>query len=318
MLEGLPPNGAAHVVRLSCDEATARAVVEMIFETFEPNEAAASAFEKDPNAPVWQTQDWEVEIYLARAPDEAHMRAMVALAAGEAMAEKLTFGLVSERDWVETSLAGLEPVRAGRFVVHGAHSRERLRANDIGLEIEAALAFGTGHHGTTRGCLLWLDQILKERRPARILDVGTGTGVLALAAAKALHIPVESGDIDPIAVEAARANARLNGAGPWLRPVVAIGARHATLQTRAPYDLIFANILAKPLRMLAPSLARLAHHDSDFVLSGLLAGDVAGVLNAWRAQNFYLAGRIDLDGWAALRLRRGGKWSRPGRTFRRR
>jgi ribosomal protein L11 methyltransferase len=112
-------------------------------------------------------------------------------------------------------------VRAGRFLVHGSHDRDRVPPEAIGIEIEAALAFGTGHHGTTRGCLLMLDAVLKERRPQRVLDVGTGTGVLALAAARYLHKPIAAGDIDYIAVEAAASNARLNGARPWLRPVVA-------------------------------------------------------------------------------------------------
>ena len=306
MLEGLPPNNAAHVMRLRCDEARARAVADIIVETFDAAEAAAGAFEEAPNTPVWSATPWIVEIYFARAPDEAAMRALIALAADADLAAQAEFSILGEQDWVEASLEGLTPVRAGRFIVHGRHDRGRARSNDIALEIQAALAFGTGHHGTTRGCLLALDDILKRRRPRRILDVGTGTGVLALAAARALRRPVAAGDIDAVCVATARANARLNGACPWVRPVIAAGARHPQLQAAAPRDLIFANILARPLRLLAPQLARLTAPAGELVLSGLLSGDVPGVLSAYRAQGFALAQRRDLEGWATLRLRRGG------------
>jgi ribosomal protein L11 methyltransferase len=183
-------------------------------------------------------------------------------------------------------------VRAGRLVVHGSHDRGKLRANDIGVEIEAALAFGTGHHGTTLGCLRMLDSILKRRRPQRVLDVGSGTGVLAIAAARLLRQTVACGDIDPVAVETARANARANAAGAFVRPVVAPGLRHPALVGQ--YDL------------LAPSIAGAAAGGAELVLSGLLARDVPGVLAAYRGQGFALARRYDIDGWATLLLRRGG------------
>ncbi|MDE2017009.1 MAG: 50S ribosomal protein L11 methyltransferase, partial [Hyphomicrobiales bacterium] len=210
-------------------------------------------------------------------------------------------------DWVARSLEGLAPVRAGRFLVHGGHDRDRVAANDVAVEIEAGLAFGTGHHGTTRGCLLLLDDELKRRRLRRILDVGTGAGTLAIAAARRLKIPVAAGDLDPVAVATAADNARLNGVATLVRPVVARGARHGALRAGAPYDAILANILAKPLRGLAPELASLLGRRGALFLSGLLARDVPGVLDAYRAQGLYLTRRIDLDGWAALRLTRGGR-----------
>jgi ribosomal protein L11 methyltransferase len=298
MLEGLPPNGASHVLRLSTDERRARAVADIIVETFDPTETAAAAFEVD-DGPVWS-----VEVYFADAPDAAEIRALIEAVSDADTAARAEFFEIAKEDWVQKSLAGLEPVRAGRVVVHGSHDRVRLKPNDIGVEIEAALAFGTGHHGTTLGCLRALDRITKRRRPRRVLDVGTGTGVLAIAAAKLLRQSVASGDIDPVAVETARANASANGAVAWVRPVVAVGLRHAEMA--GTYDLILANIRAKPLRLLAPSIARAAAPGAELVLSGLLLRDVPGVLSAYRAQGFALAEQRNIEGWATLVLRRGG------------
>lgn len=311
MLEGLPPNNASHLLRLVCDEATARAIADIMIESFDPAEAASSAFELEPNTHDWKSGDWIVEVYFGDAPDEDWVRELVQMAAGDDAAKAVGFSRIEARDWIASSLEGLAPVRAGRFLVHGSHDRDKVRSNDIGLEIEAALAFGTGHHGTTHGCLKMLDAILKTRRPRSVLDVGTGTGVLALAAAKALKMPVVAGDIDPISVEAARSNAVLNGAAPWLFPVVAKGTDHPVIQGGGPYDLIFANILAKPLRLLAPSIANVASRDADIVLSGLLVRDVPGVLSAYKAQGLRLTKRIVLDGWATLLMRRGGAADRP-------
>ena len=303
MLEGLPPNNAAHVMRLMSDEKHARAVADLIVESFEPAEAASAAFETEEPHPGGG-KAWLVEAYFGFEPDEDAIRALVALAADEETAASAVFALTEKRDWVANALAGLAPVRAGRFLVHGAHDRERVRANDIGIEIEAGLAFGTGHHGTTRGCLLLLDRLMKRRRPVHVLDVGCGAGVLAIAAAKALRRKVWLGDIDPVAVEVANANARLNGVSQHCRAIVSRGVENRALREGAPYDLVFANILAKPLRLLAPSLASVISRNGDAIVSGLLLADVPGVLSSWRAQGFYLAERIDLEGWASLRLRR--------------
>jgi len=299
MLEGLPPNGASHVLRLVADERRARAIADIIVETFDPATTAAAAFEEPDGT------SWAVEVYFAIEPDAARIRALIATVADEATAARAAFSQIARQDWVENALAGLKPVRAGRVLVHGSHDRAKAAASDIGVEIEAALAFGTGHHGTTLGCLLALDRIARRRRPRRILDVGTGTGVLAIASARLFHGKVACGDIDRIAVETARANALANHAGGYVRPVLAAGVRGPSF-TGARYDLIFANILAKPLRLLAPSLAGVAAPGAELVLSGLLARDVAGVLTAYRAQGFALAERRDIDGWATLVLRRGG------------
>jgi ribosomal protein L11 methyltransferase len=286
MLEGLPPNNAAHKLSLISDERRARAVADLLAESFEPGEAASTAFETGEAWPGGG-RAWLMEAYFGWEPDEEAMRALIAAASDEETARSATFGLTEKRDWVANSLADLKPVRAGRFLVHGAHDRARVGANDVGVEIEAGLAFGTGHHGTTRGCLLHFDRLDRAR-----------------AAAKVLKRKIWLGDIDPIAVEVAKANARLNGVGALCRAVVSRGVEARALREGAPYDLVFANILAKPLRLMAPSLAAVIGAGGEAIVSGLLLADVAGVLASWRAQGFTLAERIDLEGWASLRLRR--------------
>src|SRR5208283_5388468 len=201
----------------------------LIAESFEPGEAASTAFE---TADLWPGggQAWLMEAYFGFEPDEEEVRALIAAASDEETARSATFGLTEKRGWVESALAGLKPVRAGRFLVHGAHDRARVGANDVGVEIEAGLAFGTGHHGTTRGCLLHFDRLLKRRRARRVLDVGCGAGVLAIAAAKVLRRKAWLGDIDPIAVAVANGNARLNGVGSLCRAIVSRGVEARALR----------------------------------------------------------------------------------------
>ena len=306
MLEGLHPNRPTHVMRLHADEASARAMTDLLGEVFDPAETAVAAFETGDGT------SWLLEAYFAREPDEAAVRDLVRPLVGDA-ADAAVFETIAEKDWVKSSLEGLKPVRAGRFLVHGAHDRAAVRVNDLAVEIEAALAFGTGHHGTTQGCLIAFARALRRRRPGQVLDVGTGTGILALAAAKALKRTVVAGDIDPVAVATARENARLNGVAPRLRLYVAPGVRHALADRPKRFDLVFANILAGPLRRLAPSLARVLAPGGTLILSGLLPRDVPGVLSAYAAQDLRLERRLDVEGWVALILRRGGSSRRPAR-----
>jgi ribosomal protein L11 methyltransferase len=308
MLEGLHPNRPTHVFRITTDERSARAMTELIGEIFDPAETAVAAFETEEDGP------WLLEAYFAREPDEAAIRNLVRPVVG-AEADKGVFLPLEQQDWVKASLEGLNPVRAGRVLVHGSHDREHVRPNDVAIEIEAALAFGTGHHGTTKGCLLAFVDELKMRTPRRVLDVGTGTGILAFAAAKILKRPIVAGDIDPEAVRVARENARLNGIGSFMKLYVGPGVRHELADRPEHFDLVFANILAKPLRILAPSLSRVATRDGTLILSGLLIKDVAGVLSAYAAQGWQLQRRYDLEGWVALVLKRGGAHPRPRREF---
>jgi ribosomal protein L11 methyltransferase len=309
MREGLVPSSPTHVMRLATDMATATRLATQLGEMLDADENAVAAFESADET------HWLVEAFFSTPPDEAAIRDLVRLALpgsrGEAAATSATFDTLQAKDWIAASLDGLKPVRAGRFLIHGSHDRPAVQPNDIAIEIEAALAFGTGHHGTTRGCLVLFDRELKRFPPRRVLDVGTGTGVLAIAAARALKLRVAAGDIDPVSTWTARRNAIDNSAGAYVRPVTAAGLEHPDLRKGAPYDLIFANILAKPLRLLAPSLARAANHDGRLILSGLLHRDVPGVLSAYAAQGFRLMERVDLDGWAALLLKRKGAAAKP-------
>ena len=282
------------MARLACDEPTARRIAALVAESLD--DAVCSAFEADGG--------YVAELHFRQPPDRAALAALVSAAAGEAAAAALTFTRIAERDWVALSLTGLTPVTAGRFTIHGAHDRARIKANVIGIEIEAGLAFGTGHHGSTRGCLLALDWILKSHRPFRILDIGTGTGVLAIAAAKALRAPVLASDIDPRAVAVARANVRHNRAITiTVVQAATLDARH--YRERAPFDLVLANILIGPLQRMATPMARLAAPRVRVVLSGLLTSHANAALAAYRAQGFALERRMVLEDWATLVLRRG-------------
>jgi ribosomal protein L11 methyltransferase len=251
---------------------------------------------------------WQVALHFRSAPNEDAVRAAVGAAAGTKAAASLRFARVKATNWIAKSLADLAPVTVGRFVVHGAHDRARVASNRIGIEIEAALAFGTGHHGTTRACLLALDRIGKalsgrRRWNLRVLDLGTGSGVLAIAAARALHARVTATDIDAEAVRAARANARFNRAGAMVDIAQADGVTGA-LRARAPFDLVFANILLGPLLRLAAPLTRLAAPGARIVLSGITPAQANAVIAAYRP--LALERRIALDGWITLVFVRHG------------
>jgi ribosomal protein L11 methyltransferase len=283
--------GNTTVARLVCDEKTAKRLADVLSEGLDAAETAVAAFEGLDGR-------WNVEIHFEVPPDEGAVRQLVEQVTSAVPA----FETIEAKDWVAASLADLKPVAAGRFAVHGAHDRAKLASNRVGIEIEAALAFGTGHHGTTRGCLLALDHLLKARRPRRILDIGTGTGVLAIAAAKALHVPVLASDIDPEAVRIAHENARLNGCGALVECVRAAGLSAARFRARAPFDLVFANILLGPLTRLARPMRRVLAPDARVVLSGLLSAQENAALAAYRPHGLNLVRRIPLGEWVTLVL----------------
>ena len=291
---------ATIVARLAADEATARRMADALAENLDPEHVAASVFEDGAV--------WVVEIHAA---DEARIRALIETALGPRHVAAFTLQPLAARDWVRSSLEGLSPVEVGRFIVHGAHDRGRVAPNRIGIEIEAALAFGTGHHGTTRGCLVAFADLARRRSPRRLLDVGTGSGVLAIAAALSLRRPVLASDIDVIAVAAAARNARRNRAGSLVEPLHAPDLAARRFREHAPYDLIFANILLAPLRRLARPLAQLLVPGGRVILSGLLPSHAMAALSAYRMQGLALERRRDLDGWTTLVLCRPSRRPRP-------
>jgi ribosomal protein L11 methylase PrmA len=377
----------SYLARLSTDAATAQRIMDALAETLDTEEAAAALVAETDGR-------WAVELTFSCEPDATAVRDLVARAAGRKLADELAFSSVPACDWVKASLAGLPPVTAGRFVVHGAHDRDKVAPNRIAIEIEAALAFGTGHHATTRGCLMALEAVAKRRkqrparnlrrkvvatrvplpppplekgrspssafgrarrvgihtwserdphpvrfadrpplfkgrwskwhrlvlnegqnahmrlgdglataaspRPANILDIGTGSGVLAIAAARTLRSPVLASDIDRTAISAARDNVRRNGAAALVDVVRAAGLAAPRIRARAPYDLVLANILLAPLKQLAAPMARVLRGGGRVVLSGLLTSQANAALAAYRAHGLTLERRIGLDGWTTL------------------
>jgi len=278
-------------------EHAAKGVVDALSEIFFEGQAAIAAFERPDGR-------WDVTVHFAEPPDQRLVRELVANAAGRDIAEGIVFDTVEAKDWVKASLEDLVPVPAGRFIVHGQHDRDRIAPNKIGIEIEAALAFGTGHHGTTRGCLLLLDHVLKAWRPRRVLDLGTGTGVLAIAAARALHEKVLASDIDPPSVQVARENARLNVAGHLVQAIRATGFSAPQFVAAAPFDLVLANILANPLRQLAAPMARHLAPSALVILSGLLTPQAPSVIAAYRARGLVPVRHLRIEGWSSLLLRK--------------
>ena len=277
------------------DEQTAKRVADLLTENFFEGEAAIAAFEGP-------TGRWDITVHFAQAPDEKTIRELVTMAAGEEVARSISFETVEARDWVKATLAELVPVHAGRFVVHGRHDRAKVAPNKVAIEIEAALAFGTGHHGTTRGCLLLLDEVMKAHRPRRVLDLGTGTGVLAIAAAKALRARILASDIDPLSVRLAGQNARLNGAGDLVETITAGGFCAPQFQRRAPFDLVLANILANPLRQMATPMSRHLASGGLVILSGLLTTQASAVIASYRARGLVVRRHIRIEGWSSLLL----------------
>lgn len=269
-------------------------------------EQAEAALEVEPTGSgVFEIEDgsdrWEVGLYFTEAPDEVTL-ALLAAAAG---APPFAVSEVPETDWVAHVRRELSPVVAGRFFVHGAHDADKLPEGAEPLLIEAAMAFGTGHHGTTKGCLEALERLAADgAAPVRIADIGCGTGVLAMAAARLWPHVVLAGDSDPIAVDTAAANVIANGLDGRVECVLATGFSHPLLEQAGPYDLVLANILMQPLIELAPEMAARIAPGGHTVLSGILVPQAEAVAAAYEAEGFTLARRDDLGEWSTLVMQR--------------
>lgn len=270
-------------------------------------EAAAAAIDADPMLEgatysiLEEDEDhgvWRIDAFPTTAEEADGLVAALA----EYPKLKTVVEKLADADWLAMALSGLPPVRAGRFFVFGAHDKGRAPTNTVNLRIEAGAAFGTGHHGTTVGCLVAYDDLIKSRRFPRVLDVGAGTGVLAIAAARTGSKTAVGTDIDEPSVRISRENAKLNKANA--RFVHASGLGHQRVRQDAPYDLVFANILAPPLVALSQDIKLALKPGGYAILSGLLRTQERRVLAAYLSKGFRLHRRIHRDAWATLVLRR--------------
>jgi ribosomal protein L11 methyltransferase len=268
-----------------------------VLEILDALAEAVSAFETAPDA-------WRIET-CSRAPlatPELTARLLLAAAASGGELVAVDERPLPERDWLAENRLAFPPLRVGRFFIHGSHHRGGAPAGAIGIAVDAAAAFGTGEHPSTRGCLLALDGLARRRRFRRSLDIGTGTGILAIAAAKRLHRPVVAGDVDGTAVDIARHNTAVNGVSRLVRVAQRPGYRGRALKGHR-YDLVFGNILAGPLALMAADLARHLAPGGRAILSGLLTRQEPTVLAPHRGVGIVLERRILVDGWSTLVLR---------------
>ncbi|QXI65051.1 Ribosomal protein L11 methyltransferase [Paracoccus marcusii] len=283
-LTHLPGREAAEDLALACEDLTPEPVGTGVFEIEDGSER------------------WEVGAYFTEAPDEIAL-AILAAAYG---AQPFAVSELPDVDWVAHVKRELTPVRAGRFFVHGSHDVDQIPDGVEALWIEAAMAFGTGHHNTTKCCLEALDRLATDGfKATRIADIGCGTAVLAMAAARLWHVTVLASDIDPVAVDTAAANVIANGLDGRVECVEAAGFDHPMLERAAPYDLVLANILKQPLIDLAPDMARQVAKDGRIVMSGILTTQADEVTAAYQAVGFAPDRRDDMGDWTTLVMIRG-------------
>lgn len=278
-------------------EPLAKAIATRMEFAFEDEGYPVAAFEEDE-----RTASWAVSVYVPEDEATEITARMEQLMEADGLRAPIEVEPLGDTDWVARSLEGLPAIRAGRFMVAGSHEADRIRPNQTGIVIDAGQAFGTGHHGTTRACLEMLDACLRQRRFHKVLDLGTGSGVLAIAAAKSMPVHVLASDIDPVSVAVARANARFNGVAPGVETLVAGGLSHRRFAEAGPFDLVLANILAGPLAHLARDLTRCLAPGATVILSGLLPHQRARVAAAYRRHGFVLRHSHCVEGWLALVL----------------
>jgi ribosomal protein L11 methyltransferase len=277
-------------------EDAARALSEAM-ERMTPEPTGVGVFEIEDGSGLWEVGGYFLE------PPDGVMLEVLAMAFG---AKPFALSELPEIDWVAKVRRELAPVDAGRFFVYGSHDAEKVPSGRVPLQIEATVAFGTGHHGTTLGCLLAFDRLLTAgERPAKVADIGCGTAVLAMAAATTLpEALVIASDIDRVAVDVAEANVAINGLEGRIECLEAAGLDHRRIKAAAPYDLIFANILKGPLIELAPAIGAHLATGGRAILSGLLAVQAEAVTAAYVAAGLCLQNRDDIGEWSTLVLQK--------------
>ena len=284
---------------ITTTEKTAGAILDLMSEAFEEDGYAIATMEVDEKRDIW-----EASLYIDF-DEEAEMTERFAALVGDAYPElSINREVIPDVDWIARSLEGLQPVHAGRFVVHGSHDRGKARAGEIAIEIDAGQAFGTGHHGTTAGCLEIIEKVMRARQPRKVLDLGTGSGVLAIAARKLAPARVLATDIDPVATRVARENVRLNGIASGITLETATGFHSTAFRRHGPFDLIIANILARPLMRMAPQLAAHLAPGGQVVLSGILANQRWKVIAAYNGAGLRHVRTIWRNGWVTIHLDR--------------
>jgi ribosomal protein L11 methyltransferase len=281
-------------------EKGAAQILDILSEVFGEEDLAIATTEVDEKKDIW-----EASVYMMADEEEA-VRDRMAAGIGQAFPDAvITREVIPDIDWIAKSLEGLKPVRAGRFLVHGSHDRDKVKPNDIAIEIDAGQAFGTGHHGTTAGCLEVIEDVMRARKVRNALDLGSGSGVLAIAVRKLKNIPVLATDIDPVAVRVAKENVRRNGIATGIRLETASGFHSPAFLQEGPFDLIIANILARPLMKMAPQLAAHLALGGSVILSGILAGQRWKVLAAYNGVRLRHVRTIWRNGWVTIHLQHG-------------
>jgi ribosomal protein L11 methyltransferase len=284
---------------ITTTEKQAEIALSLMSDAFEDEGYAIATMEIDEKNDVW-----EASVYMFREDEAAVHARFAALLAKDFPDAEIAREELPDIDWIAKSLEGLKPVRAARFVVHGSHDRGKPRPGEIAIEIDAGQAFGTGHHGTTAGCLEVISDVMRSRRVRRVLDLGTGSGVLAIAARKLAPVSVLATDIDPVAIRVARENVRLNGIASGVALETAPGFHSTAFGRHGPFDLIIANILARPLMRMAPQLAARLAPGGDVILSGILASQRWKVLAAYNGAGLRHVRTIWREGWVTIHLDR--------------
>jgi ribosomal protein L11 methyltransferase len=279
--------------------ASSRSIYSLIDAAFEDNGYPLSVFEIEDERELD-----EISVYVDGEEADAAKARLTQLVKAELPDLAIGQEEIPDIDWVAHTLEALRPVRAGRFLVHGAHDRDKVRAGDIGIEIEAGLAFGTGHHGTTSSCLELITGVVQREHPRNALDLGTGSAVLAIALARLARIPVLATDIDKVAVTVAADNVRLNKASAYVTTAHATGFDSPVFARSGPFDLIVANILARPLMALAPQMARHLAPNGSLILSGILERQRNAVISAYVTQGFRHVKTLHREGWVGIHLKR--------------